>query len=516
MSSSTSPWTAFINPDRPDPSEQSPRKALRAWQTNIAFPMLLAVLIASAASPLLHLFLNPDFGLTKGRPAPSMVGFAVVGLMGFWVTRWIGPRVRNMVAWTAISTAFWAVSFSAWMLVQPHYGYREFLKHPAMLVGERGYLVVPMFLSFGAWWLGARYGSDARRFMPEEIRSLVQRCWLVLVGSILLASLVRGSAGQAAIDAARLSVPLCMVASLALVAGTEIDATRRVARRRGGDVPGWGRWYRLTGGFALAILVLTGIVLGILSPGAMRAILDTIQTGLRGIGWVLGYILYAIVYVLYVVVRAVTAVLEWLFGDIFGPVEMPQQNPPAAPTEQSKLPEQQEIGPWPYASLLRWAAIGIAILVVAFVIFRMTRRGDDVEDEGSVDEERESLFSGDLARRQLRDLFRRKPGPDALVRLDLNRPPTDAREAMVYLEVLANREGIGRCEDETSIDFVGRLRAHWAGSGGDLGDLLAGYQPVRYGEVSEPVSSSPIAAAWAAIWAKRRATTEPPSPGRRT
>ncbi|MGB3330765.1 MAG: DUF4129 domain-containing protein, partial [Thermomicrobiales bacterium] len=306
----------------------------------------------------------------------------------------------------------------------------------------------------------------------------------------------------------------CMITSVALVAGTEVEATRRVARRRGGDVPGWGRWYRLSGGFALAILVLSAIVLGILSPGAMRTILDTIQTGLRGIGWALGYVLYAIVYVLYLVIRAVAAALEWLFGDIFGPIEPPTMEQQAPPPGQQQMPENQDASPWPYAALLRWAAIGIAVIVVGIVILRMTRRGNPDDDLGAIEEERESVFSSDLAKRQLRDLFRRRATAAEPERLDLNRPPATAREAMVYLEVLANRQGVGRHEDETSVDFVARLRAQWAGTGGALGDLLATYQPIRYGEIPDDPgrgggAGHRAAEAWSSIWGVRKLVVEP-------
>ncbi|MGN6483068.1 MAG: DUF4129 domain-containing protein, partial [Thermomicrobiales bacterium] len=113
------------------------------------------------------------------------------------------------------------------------------------------------------------------------------------------------------------------------------------------------------------------------------------------------------------------------------------------------------------------------------------------------------------AKRQLRDLFRRKQAPPEPERLDLDRPPATAREAMVYLEVLANREGVGRREDETPNDFVARLRAEWAGTGGALGDLLTTYQPVRYGEQTDAAGRE-AASAWQGIWSARKPALEPP------
>jgi len=89
---------------------------------------------------------------------------------------------------------------------------------------------------------------------------------------------------------------------------------------------------------------------------------------------------------------------------------------------------------------------------------------------------------------------------------------------MQYLEVLANREGLGRRDEETPLDFVARLRAEWAGSGGPLGDLLGAYQPVRYGDLADEPGGgfgARAAGAWSGIWAIRKRVLEP-SPDTRT
>ncbi|MGN6032607.1 MAG: hypothetical protein ACTHQE_13200, partial [Thermomicrobiales bacterium] len=168
MSSSTSPWTAFTSPERGgDPGDPQRGSPFRVWQTAIAFPLLLALLIASAVAPLFHLFLNPGFGLTAGRPAPSMLGFAFVGLVGCWSARWLAPRIPNRVGWAAVSIGLWAASVGLWLALEPDYDLGAFLRDPGSLVHAQGYLVVPILLSFGAWWLGSRYGFDPGRFMPE-------------------------------------------------------------------------------------------------------------------------------------------------------------------------------------------------------------------------------------------------------------------------------------------------------------------------------------------------------------
>jgi len=515
MSSSISPSPA---PSDPPPSTVRGRflkggrlpSGGRSWPVEIFFPLLLAILMVSAIAPFMYLFLGERFGLTGGRPAPWPWGFAFVGLVGFWGTR-LGQRLHlpNRLD-PILLAALWLLSLILWFSVQPNYDVSAVIFNPVSLVQENGYFLTPIFISMFAWWQGSRYASDSGRFAPEEIRGLVQRCWLILTLSIIFGAMIGGEAGHAAIDAARFTVPLCMLASIALVAGTEVEATRQLARRRGAHVPGWKRWYRLVGGFTVAIVVITLIVSLLLGPGAMRALLDAIIFGFRSIAWLLGYVLYALVYVLYVVIRAVAALLEAIFGDMFGPIKTPEMNT-APPAMTPQTIEQSQPEAWEYAVLLRWIAIGIALLIVGIIVFRITRRKAETEGDGIVEEERDSVFNADLAKRQLRDLFRRRQGPPEPVRIDFDRPPATVREAMIYLEVLANREGVSRRDEETPSDFAARLRGIWQGTAGALGDLIGAYQRVRYGELEDPPNgqqSAVTASAWSQIWNRRKAVAE--------
>ncbi|MGB3307909.1 MAG: DUF4129 domain-containing protein [Thermomicrobiales bacterium] len=513
MSSSTSPSPAPS--DSADASEVQRgrlRERLgngwRSWPVEILFPLLLALLMVSAIAPLLYMFLGEQFGLTAGRPTPWPWGFAFVGLVGCWGTRVLLQLRLPRGVLPVLSIALLALSLIAWFALQPKYDIGALLADPVSLVKENGYFVVPIFVAMAAWWQGARYAEDPGRYVPEEMRGVVQRCWLILTGSIVLAALVHNDAGAAAIDAAKVALPLCMIASVALVAGSEVESTRQLARRRGGQVPGWKRWYRLAGGFTVAIVVLTLIVLILLGPGTMRAILDSIVFGIRIVGWLLGYVLFALAYVLYLVVRA----LEAVFGDLFGPINPPKMENGAPPAQQQQIFEQGESQPWEHAVLLRWIAVGIALVIVGIIIFRVTRKTPPSDGDGIVEEERESVFSADLARKQLRDLFRRRHGPPAPERLDLDRAPLTVREAMIYLEVLAAREGVERRDAETPADFSRRLRGIWSGTGGALGDLIGSYHGVRYGDADDPENgpaSRTAAEAWRQIWARRKPADDP-------
>ena len=177
----------------------------------------------------------------------------------------------------------------------------------------------------------------------------------------------------------------------------------------------------------------------------------------------------------------------------------------APPEEEVLPPEVVESEP---NLLLRWIALGIALVIVALIVFFMARRRASAEGEGDIEEERSSIFSAALARKQLRDLFRRKPRPERPRRLDLERDPDSVREAMLYLQVLATRQGVGRMAWETPRDFAARLAVEWAGLDDPLGVIRARYERARYGETDEDRREA--VQAWRQIRDERR--DAPPKP----
>jgi hypothetical protein len=492
------------------------KQSLRqSWPTVIMIPILIGVLHACAFSLLVKLFLGESFGLSGGHPAPWPGAIAILFVVSFWTNRYLG-RFKLAAGWIqALTFGCWLVSYLAWVLLEPAYRDTTVWSHPSQFVQSEAYLIPPLLIAMVVWWSGMSHASNIANLSAEDIRSTVQRDWLILFASILLAALVGGEAGEAAISAARVAVPLQLIASLALVAGAEVEATRRMASQRGSQPPGWGRWIRLVGGLAAGVLVLTLIVLALLSPSALGAVVGGIALVARAIAVVLGYVLLAIVWAVFQIVIAISRLLEWLFGDIFGPIEQPTMTGPPAMNMDPIVREEGEAQQWEYAILLRWAAIVAVVVVAAVILFRVTRKGADTEDEGDVDEQRDSVFSADLARQQLRDLFRRRRREQRPARLDLDRPPKTVRETMVYLETLAARQGVARRDTESSADFTARLRAVWPGAGAPLIDFPHRYDPVRYGETADDPGSPDAEAArqdWARVWEVRKNVPPPPEP----
>jgi hypothetical protein len=200
--------------------------------------------------------------------------------------------------------------------------------------------------------------------------------------------------------------------------------------------------------------------------------------------------------------------LNGIFGDMLPAVEMPQME--QQQQEQQALPEPGEPEPFPYATLLRWVALGIVLVIAAIIVFRLSRAARRSEREGDPEEERQSIFSASLARQQLRDLFRRKPKPERPRKLDLDQPPGSVRESMLYLQVLATRQRVGRNPDETPADFTRRLSSLWPDVAYSLGVLGERYEQVRYGET--PDDRAAVADAWRSVWHSRKDAPVPPEP----
>jgi hypothetical protein len=430
-------------------------------------------------------------------------GLALLGLAAFWSARFVMRITRNATWFPVAMAACWLVAAIAWIGLEPVFGLRGLLNDPASLVSERGYMVAPLLLSLAVWWQGIRYATIDFLFTAEEVRGSTQRSWLLMIGGLIFAALLRNDAGDKALATTPFVVPALMVASVALVAAAEIHASRQQIRQSGGRPPTWSRWARLVSGLGAAIVVVAVIVLLMLTPGAFAAMIDILLGVLKLIGQLVLWVLYGVFYILYYAFYAISELLRSLFGLEFGPQQPPeqQQGMPQTPFE---IPQRTDDGEWEYAYLLRWGVLGLVIASAVVLLFRLTRkaRPDDAEAVG--DEERSSVFSADLAKQQLRNLFRRGTRGSRLTRLNLDAAPASVRDAWRYLQVLAVRQDAGRREQETPQDFAERLRAVWPGTASSLNDLVVRYERSRYGEIDSERDTVAALDDWSDIYRRRR------------
>lgn len=189
-----------------------------------------------------------------------------------------------------------------------------------------------------------------------------------------------------------------------------------------------------------------------------------------------------------------------LFDASVEPMEMPAVGEMVG-EEPGEPVEETEVEPWEYANLARFAGIIALVLVALAIVSRFLRfRGTDPDT--NLDEERSSVFSGSLLRKQLKNLFRRRVHAERPRKLDLASEPESVRESMLYLQVLATRLGTPRVAHETPHDFASRLSRDWSGLDEPLNEIRTRYELVRYGESDEDRAA--VAAAWLQIWAAQK------------
>lgn len=505
---------------RDDPTPRQRRAVSYAWPNLILLPALMGALHAVTYTLLFHLFLGEHFGLSGGHPPPWPGAIMLIWLASFWTTRAVG-RVERLSGdgrtGQIISLVCWLATLLIWFAAEPVYREARIWSDPGSLVQGNAYLIPPLLISMVTWWQGLRYAMDQSSMTAEDARGTVQRAWLVLGGSLLLAIFVGGETGDEVVRAARIAVPLLLILSLAVVAGAELEMTRRIAVRRGAQPPGWERWFRLVSGLGVFVIVLTIVILALLGPEVLSAIVAAMFTAIRMIGLVVGYIVYAIIFTLYQLFTGIIWILEGIFGQSFGrfgPLSAPPMIP--MPIDEALFPEQEPTEQWEYAILLRWVVLGLVLVALAIVLFRITRRMGPPSDQGIVEAQRDSVFSADLARQQLRDLLRRQRREERHRPLDLDGTPANVREVMRYLETLAVRQGVGRRAAETSSDFLDRLRAAWSGVSPSLLDLNARYQRIRYGDhpdTQDGPDYRPSLKDWTEVW-RRRKDAQPPGQSR--
>ncbi|HEU5422378.1 MAG TPA: DUF4129 domain-containing protein, partial [Nitrolancea sp.] len=187
------------------------------------------------------------------------------------------------------------------------------------------------------------------------------------------------------------------------------------------------------------------------------------------------------------------------------PQQQQQQNQGENPV-QKILREPHQAWPAWIRDSLEILLVVIVVAVIFWLALRTLRRLRKPDDELSVDEVHESVWSADLALAQLRDLLSglrpRRAGHAQAARFDLAGEPADVREAYRRVVVLGAREGNERQPGETALDYSARLERVWADLGEPLGDLTGRYLRARYAEESDQEDVRRARLDWRAIAAR--------------
>lgn len=486
-------------------SNLSSSTASRSWASRfdpsvVLLPIFIGFVRAAAFVPFVAMFLGSSFGFSGGNPAPNAWALAGISAMGIWAVRFLPKHIRDPRLMNLTLLLLGIVGWAIWMAFEPQLHLGDVLRNPMAIVSGNGNLGWTLVLTIVFWVLTLRLALDEREQSSEGVRGILVRSLVAVLVAIVLAGIIGGDMGEAGLSAGYIALPVALIGGIGAVGLSEMISTRNTARRRGATVPGWSRWGRTFLGSAVLILVITFVAALVFGPGFLSLVMDALRTFWSGVATVLLWIMYGVVYAIYWIVRAAIWLMNLLFGTDVAPVEMPQIQG-EMPAEEGEPLEPQELGPWKYAQLARLGGIIALVIVALLVISRFIRfRQSDIALDPN--EERSSVFSGSLLRNQLRNLFRRREHGDRPRKLDLGSEPESVRESMLYLQVLAERLGIGREARETPHDFTERLGEQWPQLSKPLDEIRNRYERVRYGESEEDRAA--VINAWSEIWALQK------------
>lgn len=467
--------------------------------TTLLLPILLGILRAAPWAAFFPLLLGPEFGVSQGREAPWVWALAIISALGFWAVRFLPRIVKNSAIFNVLLFVIGIAAWAMWMRLTPGWDFGTLAGSGLSIVGEDSRFAWTLMITMVFWILTLRLALDEREQSSEGTRGIMMRSLLGIVAGILIASWVGGTQGDAGLRQAFIALPAALVSGVGAVGMSEMAATRSLARKRGTTVPGWDRWLRVFLGTGIVLLVITLLAALVFGPGFVQFVLDALRTVWSAIATVLLWIVYGIVYVFVFIARGIAWLLNAIFGTTMDVPEPPQMQPQGTPPPIMDEP-YEEGEPWQYAEIFRFVLLALGLLVGGALLFRFARFRS-TGTEAVSDEERTSVFSGKLLRDQLRNLFRRRSDVERPRRLDLASDPATVREAMLYLQVLAERLDIGREHRETPHDFSARLQSAWPGAADAVADLTELYENVRYGETERDRSAA--VAAWRVIWADR-------------
>ncbi len=455
-------------------------------------PLLAAAVETAVAAPLLALlaeFVDQDEQATSPHP----LALAIAGLSAFGLVRLLARRevgMRAMQAGIVLGAAF------ALLVLIPAQGLG-----PVWNPESPGMMVLAAIALVIAWWRGISDGGDPEPFTPDRLNGLVKFAWIALAGQVVLVAAIDGLDTEPAEQALRVAMPVAAIAGMVLLALGQIEQARANARKRGGRAPERGGWLIFATGFAILLLIIASLGSAILGGDAADWVLTPLGYLLRAITFVIEYLIIGLALIFFVLFYPLFWLLQKLRSD--QPQEQQEQAGGAGQMEQL-VREGGDGLPDGVQSAIQIGAVVLVIVVVALLLALSLRKFRRPPESDDSDEERESLWSRDLATAQLRNLFRRgehATGPD---RLDLTQPPSTVRDAYRALQALAHRDGVPRKDSETPAEFAARLRMAWPSLAAEIGELTGRYERVRYGDAADAPDLAGAQRAWGAIWAARK------------
>ncbi len=411
-----------------------------------------------------------------GHSLPSYVGPWLMIFGGYLLGRKLNrglfltfrAKVAAALAAIAASLAWTCISFRAWRYPVRSWGISQSWVFLPILTGS---IIIAVGMSWG-FSTSSVTESDGYK---TQLRAVLLTYVASLAAAPLLNWLFRANCAADITRAQRWSLFGIIFSWIAVLGIVNYRDLRQDSTRLKIDLPAWRRAIKTL----MTIAILAAVI------WCMIAIL--LGKNVTAFFFLLAKIGFGIIFV----IGAAIAALQWcyfaLFGLFSGKRVLPYNPPELVPitTGHSNRTSQ-------HFYLYMWVGLGAFIVLIFIIVLSLF--GSNFRRRKAALGRKERVYEKGLLGQQLRSLFTRKKNPESITRkISLDQQPRNPREAMLYVGVLAQREGIPWYSDESAQDFISRLNGHWPQELPWLATLLKAYEPERYGH--EP-GNGDISQAW--------------------
>jgi len=361
---------------------------------------------------------------------------------------------------------------------------------------DPGASIVTLIIAVWLWWWGIRTGRE--RVHYDLFASDFAWGTLMLASAGVIVYATRAAPLREVVFAL---IPFFAI-GLATLAISNLQSTRRFEGGRTDQALAMNRYWLGTVAAVIGVLLLAGLLLGqLFAPETIAWIVKGLVVVLQGLTWLLLGILIVVAYLIFVP-------LEWLVGKLDWSShtnDQPLLNPPPSLAEQFKDLSQghPNIPPQVYVSLQVLA--GVLLVAVIVLIFALAFRRFKTLMEEDVEETREIIFSIDLLKEQLAQLFGRKDTangvePEPFVSIVGDDPRAQIRHVYQALLAWAASRNLPRPPGLTPAEYSLWLGDRLLDYREPVTAITRIYQQARYSTAPIPATSvEEVLRAWALI-----------------
>ncbi len=463
------------------------------WLAVVFYPLAVVLMEAFWVSPWLSWIGVWSF-FAETRPVLSLASVIIVIVVSLVITRIFSQREWSLWKIQLIIIGSGLVTMLLVLAVEYNDGYTflsaGWFSHIGTMLGNTfshaSTIAVAIPAIIYLWWRGIGLGQSTSYFRDIYRSFLLGMVALVALIIFWQISAASGSIPKPGADIGVNVIAFFFFGLLAIAISHLYNMRRTMPKEEAGLTSVW-RWLPVMLG-VIGLMILIGFgVASAMSPDFIDSIGRGAQAIFGFLGKIFEYIMWPIIYI----AQGLIIVFQWFIRLIKNPEAgewgiSGNMTIPGGTTETTA-----ELSPL-VVSIIKWSVLAIIIAVVIFVLAKAISRYRARHVRDDFDEVRESLFSWQGLRDDLKEFFnslgrRRKPPKAQPYRLGEDEGRLDIREIYRHMQWEAGLSGIPRRRHETAEEYARRIKDIVPDSARPLGSLTDMYENVRYGEEIAPV-----------------------------